>query len=91
MDWERRPESDTPHAEQRELRDEQGRTWVGSVTSGERAGGEAHAQVIFVCRDQPSELKRVSTLEVPARDADAYWSELEMGEVEALFRRAEPH
>lgn len=90
MGWERRPERDTPKLEQRELRDERGRVWIGSVRSGALEGGEEHAEVIFVCREQPSELKRVASLERPPREAADCWRRLDDQELLDIFRRAEP-
>jgi hypothetical protein len=90
MSWARQPEDHTPHAEQRELTDEQGRKWIGSVRSGMREGGEANAEVLFVCEDQPSELKRLGRLDTPAAEADEVWRSLGEAEVEAVFRRSEP-
>jgi hypothetical protein len=90
MDWARRSEDETPRAEQRELRDERGRLWVGTVTSGTLRDGEDHAEVIFVCPDQPSELKRVARLDVPAADADRGWLRMSEEEVRSVFRRSDP-
>jgi len=90
MGWARRDESETPRAEQREFRDERGRRWVGTVTSGTDRGGEEHAEVVFVCCDQPSELKRVGRLDVPAAKADRRWAEISEDEVRETFRRSEP-
>lgn len=88
--WERRPEKETPRAEQREFEDERGRRWVGSVTSGTLRGGETHAEVIFVCRDQPDELKRVARLDIPAGEADDCWRAMGLEEVREIFQRSEP-
>ncbi len=90
MEWERRPAEDTPMMTQRVLEDDRGRTWVGSITSGTLRGGEAHAEVIFVCRDQPDELKRVARLDIPAAEAGQRWRELDESEVLEAFRRSEP-
>jgi len=90
MEWSRRAESETPRAEQREFSDERGRRWVGTVTSGTDRGGEEHAEVIFVCRDQPSELKRVARLDIPAAQADTGWAKLSDEEVLSTFGRSEP-
>ncbi|HEX7117293.1 MAG TPA: hypothetical protein VF212_00800 [Longimicrobiales bacterium] len=90
MEWERRPDEATPAMTQRELEDERGRTWIGSVTSGTLRGGESHAEVIFVCVDQPGELKRVSRLDVPAEDAGERWQSMAEQEVRDAFRRSEP-
>jgi hypothetical protein len=88
MEWERRPKSDEPVNEQRALTDDDGRRWVGSVMSGRFGGGEENAEVLFVCEDQPSEMKRVSDLGVPARDADDHWRGLPDAQVEETFRRS---
>ncbi len=90
MEWERRPREATPAMAQRVFEDERGRTWIGSVTSGTQRGGERHAEVVFVCRDQPDELKRVSRLDVPAAAADERWRALDDEGVRAAFRRSEP-
>jgi hypothetical protein len=76
--------------EQREVKDGRGRTWVGSVTSGTARGGEEHAEVIFVCRDQPGELKRVGRLTVPPGEASAAWRTMRPDEVLDLLDRSEP-
>lgn len=89
-EWERRPKDATPAMTQREIEDERGRTWVGSVRSGTLRGGESHAEVIFVCVDQPSEPKRVTRLDIPADDADVRWLTMEEDEVLDAFRRSEP-
>ena len=72
MGWARRPASDMPEMVQRTLRDARGRTWIGSVSSGTDRGGEEHAEVIFVCPDQPGELKRVSGSMSSAQADDAW-------------------
>lgn len=90
MTWERRPWHETPTMEQREVQDEKGRTWVGSITSGSLRGGEEHAEVIFVCLDQPAELKRVSRLDVPPAEAPAYWRELPSAAILDLLDTSEP-
>ncbi|HEX6939314.1 MAG TPA: hypothetical protein VF158_07870 [Longimicrobiales bacterium] len=90
MEWERRPDDATPAMTQRVVEDERGRTWVGSVTSGTVRGGESHAEVIFVCVDQPGELKRVSRLDIPAEDADVRWLTMGEREVWEAFQRSEP-
>jgi len=89
-EWERRPKNATPAMAQREIEDERGRTWVGSISSGTLRGGESHAEVIFVCVDQPSELKRVTRLDIPVEDADVRWLTMEEDEVLDAFRRSEP-
>jgi hypothetical protein len=85
MNWERRPEEDTPRAEQREFADDRGRTWIGTVTSGTLEGGEENAEVVFTCRDQPSEPTRVARVGVPAREADDYWRQLDESGVRSTF------
>lgn len=90
MEWARRPERKTPRMEQRRLTDDRGRLWTGSITSGTLEGGEEHAEVIFVCEDQPSELKRVTRLDVPAEDADRAWRKMTEIEVLDTFHRSEP-
>lgn len=90
MTWERRSWHETPIMEQREVQDDRGRTWVGSITSGTERGGEEHAEVIFVCRDQPAELKRVSRLDVPPAEAPAFWRELPASAVLDLLDSSEP-
>lgn len=90
MEWSRRPRSDEPRAEPRVMRDEHGRVWVGTVTSGTAPGGEEHAEVVFVCRDRPGELKRVTRLDIPAAEADERWAAFSDEEVRETFRRSEP-
>lgn len=90
MEWERRPREATPEMAQRELVDGRGRRWVGSVSSGTVRGGERHAEVIFVCRDQPAELKRVARLDVPAEKAGERWGSMDEAGVRAAFDRSEP-
>lgn len=90
MDWERRPKEDEPVMAQRSFQDDRGRSWTGSVTSGRVEGGEDFAEVLFVCNDQPTELKRVATLEQPPAEAERHWSDLPDDEVVELFRRSEP-
>lgn len=90
MPWERRPARDTPRMEQRTLRDARGRTWVGSISSGTLRGGEQHAEVIFVCRDQPGELKRRARLDMPPADADDAWRAMDEDELREVFGRSEP-
>lgn len=76
--------------ERRHLRDEQGRIWVGNVGSGRLKGGEEHAEVTFICRDQPSELKRFTRLDIePARAGDV-WREMGEEQLMDVFRRSEP-
>ena len=90
MDWERRPKSDEPIATQREIFDDSGRRWVGSVSSGLLPGGEENAEVIWVCGDQPRGLKRVADLGVPPGEADDLWLELGEEEVNSVFRESRP-
>jgi hypothetical protein len=90
VEWERRPKSDEPVAEQRSVQDEQGRTWIGSVSSGRFEGGEQNAEVLFVCEDQTSELKRVADLGVAPAQADELWRGLAQDKVEDVFRRSTP-
>lgn len=90
QEWERRPKDATPAMTEREIEDERGRTWIGSVSSGTRRGGESHAEVLFACVDQPGELKRVARLDIPAEDADVRWLTMEEDEVLDAFRRSEP-
>lgn len=90
MTWERRSEDETPRMEQREVKDGRGRTWVGSITSGTLRGGEEHAEVVFVCRDQPGELKRVGRLDLPPRDAADAWIKMRPDEVRDVLDHSEP-
>jgi hypothetical protein len=90
MDWERRPKSDEPIAEQRSITDDRGRKWTGIVSSGRFEGGEENAEVLFVCDDLPTALKRVADLEVPPATADDLWRGLPQQEVDEMFRRSRP-
>ena len=90
MSWERKPEEDTPVAEQREVEDDRGRKWIGTVTSGTHEGGEENAEVIFTCRDQPSEPTRLARIGVPAREADSYWRGADKRDVRSAFDSSEP-
>jgi hypothetical protein len=90
MEWERRPKSDEPTAEQRSVQDDQGRTWIGSVSSGRFERGEQNAEVLFVCEDQVSEVKRVADLEIPPGQADDLWRGMAQNEVDDVFRRSTP-
>jgi hypothetical protein len=90
MTWERRPEDETPMMEQREVKDGRGRTWVGSITSGTQRGGEEHAEVVFICLDQPAELKRVGHLGLPPREAADAWRTMRPDEVRDVLDRSEP-
>jgi len=90
MTWDRRPEDETPRAEPRSFRDERGRHWTGVVRSGSQRRGEEHAEVVFVCDDQPSETKRISRLPIPAAEVDDRWREMGEEEVLDVFRRSRP-
>lgn len=90
MEWERRPPEDTPVAEQRWLEDDQGRRWVGTVTSGDLEGGERRAQVVFVCEDQPSEVKRRADLDLTPEEAQWRWRDMEDAQVVEVFRQSRP-
>jgi len=90
MNWERRPKSDEPVMAQRMFQDDDGRAWTGSIMSGRVEGGEDFAEVLFVCEDQPTETKRVATLDYPPGEADRKWSALADEEVVEVFRRSEP-
>lgn len=90
MDWARRSADDEPEMVQRDVEDGRGRRWTGSVRSGTLRGGEDNADVIFVCRDQPGELKRVARLDVPAEDAAKRWRRMDDAEVRAILDRSEP-
>lgn len=90
MPWSRRPERDTPRMEQRRFRDERGRLWTGSVSSGTVRGGESHAEVIFVCEDHPGQLKRVARLDMAPAEADDAWQSMDDDDVRRTFDRAEP-
>ncbi len=90
MDWERRPEAETPVAEQRTFRDDRGRQWTGIASSGTQRKGEEHAEVMFVCDDQPSEHKRSARVRVSAAEVGRYWAAADDAEVMDVFRRAMP-
>ena len=90
MNWERRPKDDEPVMTQRDFQDEDGRSWTGSITSGRMEGGEDFAEVLFVCRDQPAETKRVASLDYPPREAGRRWGSMNDDEVVEVFRRSEP-
>lgn len=90
MNWERRPKEDEPVMVQRSIRDERGRNWKGMVQSGRHEGGEDFAEVLFVCEDQPAEVKRVATLDTPPGEADERWRAMGDAEVADVFRRSEP-
>lgn len=76
--------------EQRRFRDERGRLWTGSISSGTLRGGEQHAEVIFVCDDQPGELKRVARLDVAPAEADDLWRSMDEQAIRRVFRGSEP-
>jgi hypothetical protein len=90
MTWSRRREEATPRMEQRHLRDERGRLWVGNVGSGTVRGGEEHAEVTFICRDQPGELKRLARLDVGPGQADDRWRNMDEQELLDTFHRSKP-
>jgi hypothetical protein len=90
MTWARRPDDDTPRMETRTFTDDDGRTWAGSVISGRFAGGEKHAEVVFVCEDVPSEMKRFTRLDEAPAEAAAHWRSLDENQVRAVFRDSEP-
>jgi hypothetical protein len=72
--------------ETRSFTDDQGRRWAGSVMSGRFAGGEEHAEVIFVCEDTPSEPKRFARLDSRPAEAADEWKGMGDEEVRTLFR-----
>jgi hypothetical protein len=76
--------------ETRTFTDDAGRRWAGSVISGRFAGGEEQAEVVFVCEDVPSELKRFARIDAPPAEAATRWRALNDGEVRDLFRSSEP-
>lgn len=90
MSHARRDESETPQAESRSFSDEQGRRWSGVVMSGRFAGGEEHAEVIFVCEDQPSETKRSARLDAKPVDAAEEWKRMDEEQMRQVFRDSEP-
>jgi hypothetical protein len=90
MDHERRDESETPQMETRSFTDDRGRRWAGSIMSGRFEGGEEHAEVIFVCEDAPSEVKRFVRLDRGPREAAEEWRAMGEAEVLTLFRDSEP-
>ena len=51
---------------------------------------EDFAEVLFVCNDQPNEIKRVATLDYPPAEAGDHWTDLPDEDVAELFRRSEP-
>jgi len=90
MNWERQPAENEPVMEQRTFHDDQGRQWTGMVTSGRFEGGEASAEVIFVCDDQPSETKRVANLGIDPAHADQAFRTMAERDVRELFRNSSP-
>ena len=90
MTWSRRPDEDTPRMETRTFTDDEGRHWAGSVISGRFAGGERHAEVVFVCEDIPSEQKRFTRLDTAPAEAAERWRALDESQVRKLFRESEP-
>lgn len=90
MNQERRDESETPRMETRTFTDDRGRRWAGSVMSGRFRGGEEHAEVIFVCEDTPSEVKRFARLDSSPAEAADEWRGMGEEEVRGLFRDSEP-
>jgi hypothetical protein len=89
MSEERRPEEETPEMATRSFTDDTGRSWAGSVISGRFAGGEQHAEVIFVCEDEPGEAKRYVRLDRAPVEAAEEWSRLDESEMKALLRNSE--
>ncbi|HEX6309035.1 MAG TPA: hypothetical protein VFZ69_12650 [Longimicrobiales bacterium] len=85
----RRDESDTPRAESRSFTGDDGRRWSGVVMSGRFAGGEDHAEVIFVCEDTPSETKRFARLDSPPAEAAEQWRSMPEEEMRVLLRDSE--
>lgn len=90
MSQERRDESETPRMETRTFTDDEGRRWAGSVMSGRFRGGEEHAEVVFVCEDTPSELKRFARLDTTPAEAAVEWRGMGEEQVRRLFRDSEP-
>lgn len=90
MSHESRDESETPRMETRTFNDDDGRRWAGSVMSGRFRGGEEHAEVIFVCEDTPSEMKRFATLDSAPAEAAEKWRGMKDEQVKTLFRNSEP-
>lgn len=90
MNQERRDESETPWMETRTFTAEDGRRWAGSVMSGRFRGGEEHAEVVFVCEDTPSELKRFTRLDSSPAEAVEQWRGMGEEQVRSLFRDSEP-
>jgi hypothetical protein len=90
MSWARRDEDETPRMETRTFTADDGRRWAGSVMSGRFEGGEDHAEVIFVCEDAPSELKRTTRLESRPSEAAEEWRRMDEARLQQLFRDSEP-
>jgi hypothetical protein len=90
MSWARRPEDETPRMETRTFVDDAGRHWAGSVISGRFSGGEAHAEIVFVCEDVPSETKRFVRLDSPPVEASEEWRTMDERRILQLFRDSEP-
>jgi hypothetical protein len=90
MEHERRDESETPRMETRTFTDDEGRRWSGSVMSGRFAGGEERAEVIFVCEDVPSEVKRSARLDSPPAEAADTWRAMGEEDMRELFRDSTP-
>jgi hypothetical protein len=86
MTWDRRSDGETPQMETRRFTDGEGRRWSGSVMSGRYAGGEEHAEVIFVCEDSPSEAKRFVRLDSPPARAAEEWRGMDEMQVRGLFQ-----
>jgi hypothetical protein len=66
------------------------RRWNAMVSSGRMGGGEEDAEVIFVCEDNPSDLKRVSRLNAPPAKADDLWRGMADAERREVFERSTP-
>jgi hypothetical protein len=90
MSQESRDESETPRMETRTFTDEAGRRWAGSVMSGRFRGGEARAEVVFVCEDTPSETKRFARLDSSPAEAADEWRGMDEEQVRSLFGHSEP-
>jgi hypothetical protein len=86
MSWARRPEDETPRMETRTFTDDEGRRWAASVMSGRFAGGEEHAEIIFVCEDAPSEKKRFARVDSDPAEAAEQWRSMDEARIQALFR-----
>jgi hypothetical protein len=88
MSWARRPEDETPRMETRTFTDDEGRRWAASVMSGRFAGGEEHAEIIFVCEDAPSEKKRFARVGSAPAEAAEQWRSMDESRIQALFRES---